>query len=86
MTVKEKKKRKDKKTKENLLNINLECGWWDSGHGCADALRAGVDWLADECEESKKQQRKEKKNSLMDMDGRRGRADVLRVDGCDACG
>ena len=63
MTVKKKKKRKDKKTKENLLNINLECGWWDSGHGCADALRAGADRLADECEESKKQQRKEKKKT-----------------------
>ena len=26
-----------------------------------DALHAGVDWLTDECEESKKQQKKEKK-------------------------
>ena len=51
----------------------------------------GADWLVDECEESKKQQRKEKKKySLMDADGRRGRADVLRADmltcGCVACG
>ena len=91
MTVKKKKKRKDKKTKENLLNINLECGWWDSGHGCVDALRVGADRLADECEESKKQQRKgKKKYSLMDTDGRCGRADVLHADmltcGCVACG
>ena len=45
----------------------------------------GADRLADECEESKKQQRKEKKYSLVDTDGKRGRADVLRADML-ACG
>ena len=50
-----------------------------------DALRAGTDRLVDECKESKKQQRKEKKYSLVDTDGKRGHADVLCADML-ACG
>ena len=48
-------------------------------------MHAGADWLADECEESKKQQRKETKYSLVDTDSKRRRADVLRADML-ACG
>ena len=92
---KEEKKRKDKKTKENLLNINLEWGWWDSGHGCADVLCANMDWLADECEESKKQQRKEKNTHWWPQMVNAGMqmcyvqtcwcVDALHMDGCNAC-
>ena len=52
-------------------------GWWT---WVVDALHVGADRLADECKESKKQQRKEKKYSLVDMDGKCRRADVLRAD------
>ena len=91
-------KKKWKMEKKNLLNINLRCGCGDGGHGCEDALHTDADWLANECKESKKQQRK--KTHWWTQMVNAGvwstcvacghvtcwHSDTLHVDRCDACG
>ena len=59
------------KKKENLLNINLECGWRDGG--C----------VADDCKEEKKNgKKKKKKENLLNINLECG----WRNGGCVACG
>ena len=76
-----KEEKTNRKKKENLLNINLECGWRDGG--MADALRAGTDRLADDCKEEKKNgKKKKKKENLLNIN----LECRWRDGGCVACG